>query len=65
MIIKLAKKATEKHINDAITRQTENRFFKLNNDFKKYGLEMKFFGYVPTICEIETTTTAIDRFFYE
>lgn len=27
MIIKLAKKATEKHINDAITRQTENKFF--------------------------------------
>lgn len=47
-----------------LSEQTENRYFKLNNDFKKYGLEMKFFGYVPTICEIETTTTAIERHFY-
>lgn len=47
-----------------LSEQTKNRYFKLNNVFKKYGLEMKFFGYIPTICEIRTTVTAIERHFY-
>lgn len=44
--------------------QTMRRFDKLNADFRKNGLELKFFGYVPTICELATTATAIDRYFY-
>lgn len=48
-----------------LSEQTDERWQKLNNDLKKYGLEMKFFGYIPTICDIKTTTTAIEKFFYE
>ena len=38
---------------------------RLNKQFNKYGLSLVYFGITPTICEKDTTKTAIEKYFYE
>lgn len=39
------------------------RLNKRLNDI--YGLRLLWFGYLPTICEPDSTATAVQRFFYD
>ena len=48
----------------ALSEQTEKRLAKLQADFKVYGLKLVYFGYMPTICYIDSTQTAVERYFY-
>lgn len=47
-----------------LSEQTEKRLAKLQADFKAYGLKLVYFGYMPTICYIDSTQTAVERYFY-
>lgn len=40
-------------------------FDRLNDQFNKYGLLLVYFGITPTICEKDTTKTAIEKYFYK
>lgn len=42
-----------------------NLYVKLQKRFNAFGLELVFFGYLPTICYKGTTSTAIEKYFYE
>ncbi len=50
------------------TKQSEEKEerwrVRLNKRLQEYGLRIVHFGYLPTICFINSTATAIERFFY-
>lgn len=50
------------------TKQSEEKEerwrVKLNKRLGEYGLRIMHFGYLPTICYIDSTATAIERFLY-
>ena len=45
--------------------RAEKWYRRLNDQFNKYGLSLVYFGITPTICEKDTTKTAIEKYFYE
>ena len=47
-----------------LSQQRDKRREKLNKDFSKYGLALKYFGYLPQICEAGTTREVVPRYFY-
>ena len=47
-----------------LSQQRDRRREKLDKDFSKYGLALKYFGYLPQICEAGTTREAVPRYFY-
>ena len=47
-----------------LSQQRDKRREKLDKDFSKYGLALKYFGYLPQICEAGTTREAVPRYFY-
>lgn len=47
-----------------LSEQKDKRREKLDKDFSKYGLTLKYFGYLPQICEAGTTREAVPRYFY-
>ena len=49
----------------ALSESTDRRSKKLNTDFNSYGLCLEYFGHLATICEIGTTRTAINDFYYK
>lgn len=59
----------EKLVNNYYTKQLQEKeerwIERLQNKLKKYNLKMIWFGYLPTICEIGTTKTALERYFYK
>lgn len=53
-------KRSTKELSESLSRRSD----KLNEDFNKYGLCLNYFGYLATICEKETTRTAIEAIYY-
>lgn len=47
-----------------LSEATDKRNDKLNEEFKVYSLELKYFGYLPTICPLGRTSEAVPTFFY-
>lgn len=47
-----------------LSQQRDRRREKLDKDFSKYGLALKYFGYLPQICDAGTTREAVPRYFY-
>ena len=45
---------------------TDKRGNNLNEEFKVYGLELNYFGYLPTICPLgrDCSSEAVPTFFY-
>lgn len=37
---------------------------KLNDDLQKYGLSIRYFSWLPAICESGSTCEALSRFYY-
>lgn len=47
-----------------LSERTQRTLDRLQADFKKYGLKLVYFGYLPTICYKDSTNTAIESYFY-
>lgn len=47
-----------------LSEATDKRNDKLNAEFKVYGLELNYFGYLPSICPLGRTSDAVPTFFY-
>lgn len=49
-----------------LSETTDKRNDKLNAEFKNYGLELIYFGYLPTICPLgkNSSSEAVPTFFY-
>lgn len=48
-----------------LSEKADRALTKLQKDFSGYGLKLVYFGYLPTICYQDTTTTAIESYFYQ
>lgn len=48
-----------------LAETTAKRREKLIADFEKHGLTLEYFGFLPTICPVGSTQTAVSTFFYE
>lgn len=44
--------------------RAEKWYKQLNDQFNKHNLSLVYFGITPTICEKDTTKTAIEKYFY-
>ena len=64
----LYRENNERLVNSSYTQELQEKEEKwierLQSELAKYNLKMIWFGYLPTICEIGTTKTALERFFY-
>lgn len=47
-----------------LSEATYKRNDKLNAEFKVYGLELDYSGYLPSICPLGRTSDAVPTFFY-
>ena len=47
-----------------LSEATDKRNDKLNAEFKVYGLELNYSGYLPTICPLGRSSEAVPTFFY-
>lgn len=58
----------ERLCNSYYTKQLQEKearwIDRLQAQLAQYNLKMIWFGYLPTICEIGTTKTALERYFY-
>lgn len=57
-------KACNSSYTKELQKKEENWINRLQKDLSCYNLKMIWFGYLPTICEKDTTNTALERYFY-